>query len=149
MRVPDGSMEIDFAGELINWVDKHLKNRKFKLFVATMMSSQNMFACDFDNEKLHAWMQGIVNALELFGGVPRTLIVDNAKSLVISHKQNRIDYSPILTNLCEYYRINTFVCRTRNPKNKNCIENSMLRFCRHVISPLSMQGPIRALICLI
>ncbi|WP_304947744.1 IS21 family transposase [uncultured Parasutterella sp.] len=143
-RVPGGSMEIDFAGELINWVDKHGKSRKSKLFVATMTFSQKMFACAFDDEKQHSWMQGIVKALEFFGGIPKTLIVDNARSLVMSHKQSRIDYSPILTNLCEYYRINTFACRPRSPKGKNRVENSVLHFYRHVIAPLSMQGPIRA-----
>lgn len=77
-------MEIDFSSELINWVDKHGKSLKSKLFVAAMTLSQKMYACAFDDEKQHSWMQGIVKALEFFGGVPKTLIFDNAKSLVIS-----------------------------------------------------------------
>lgn len=41
-------------------------------------------------------MGGIVKALEFFGGAPKTLIVDNAKSLVVTHGKDKIDYSPIL-----------------------------------------------------
>ena len=143
-RIPGESLEVDFAGDSVTWIDRRGKKRTSRLFLATLTFSQKIYICAFENEKQISWMGGIVKALEFFGGAPKTLIVDNAKSLVVTHGKDKIDYSPILQSLCNYYGISSFACRPGTPKGKNRVENSVTHTYRRVLASLRLNGPIRA-----
>ncbi|PXA69748.1 DDE-type integrase/transposase/recombinase [Vibrio sp. 11986-1-5] len=57
--------------------------RPLKAFVATLGYSRATFVKFFDNERAHAWQQGLKEAFEYFGGVPEQVLCDNAKALII------------------------------------------------------------------
>lgn len=66
-------MEIDFAGDLLPWIDGDGCVQHCKLFVAALPYSNMMFTEAFSNEKQPSWIAGIVDALEYFGAVPSVL----------------------------------------------------------------------------
>lgn len=86
-RISGETKKVDFAGPPIKWTDKRGRKRESRLLLATMIFSQKAFVCAFENEKQPSWMTGVVKAFEFFGGVARTLIVDNAKSLVVNYNR--------------------------------------------------------------
>ena len=62
-RVPGQRMEIDFAGDLLPWIDGDGCIQHCKLFVAALPYSNMMFTEAFSNEKQPSWIAGIVDAL--------------------------------------------------------------------------------------
>ena len=56
-------------------------------------------------------MGGIVKALEFFGGAPKTLIVDNAKSLVVTHGKDKI----VSFNRCAIITVSAHLLADREP----------------------------------
>lgn len=79
---PGEQMQIDFGQVRIAIGDETV--RVF-LFVATLGYSRRGFVCAFRHERQSAWFAGIEAAFAHFGGRVQTLLVDNAKALVIEH----------------------------------------------------------------
>ena len=88
-RVPGQRMEIDFADDLLEWIDNDGCIRHCKLFVAALPYSDMIFTEAFEDEKQASWISGIVDALEYFGAAPECLVMDNALALVASSSKNR------------------------------------------------------------
>jgi len=55
------------------------------LFVATLGYSRRQYVQAFDHERQEAWLAGLEGAFRYFGGVPREVLVDNARALVSRH----------------------------------------------------------------
>jgi transposase len=142
-RLPGEAMEIDFAGKRLLWIDDRGVQHKSKLFVSVLSYSQYMFVWACENEKQINWIQGVNKALEYFGGSPKTLVVDNAKALVISHQGVEVKYHPELKSLCEYYKMTPLACRPRGPKGKNRVENGVSHTYNFIIASLSLDGTPR------
>lgn len=53
------------------------------MFVATLGYSRASYVFFFDHERSDAWLQGLGQAFDYFGGVPREVLFDNAKAVVI------------------------------------------------------------------
>lgn len=54
-------------------------------FVATLGYSRRGCVAVFLHERQSAWLQGLEGALRHFGGVPREVLLDNARALVDEH----------------------------------------------------------------
>lgn len=79
---PGRQMQIDFGtaracvgGELVT----------VSLFVATLGYSRRLYVEAFGHERQSAWLGGMEGAFRHFGGVPETVLMDNAKALVTHH----------------------------------------------------------------
>lgn len=79
---PCEQMQIDFGQVRVAIGDESM--RVF-LFAATLGYSRRGFVCAFRHERQSAWFAGIEAAFAHFGGRVQTLLVDNAKALVIEH----------------------------------------------------------------
>ncbi len=55
------------------------------LFVATLGYSRLLYAQPFRHERQSAWLAGLEAAFHHFGGVPREVLLDNARALVEHH----------------------------------------------------------------
>ena len=55
------------------------------LFVLVLGYSRRIHVELFPDQKLGSWLKGTENAFRRFGGVPRSVLTDNAKALVVSH----------------------------------------------------------------
>ncbi|MCA9858045.1 MAG: transposase, partial [Dehalococcoidia bacterium] len=77
---PGEQMQIDFGEK---WVDIAGDPTRVFLLVAVLSHSRRLFVKPFLNQRSDDWREGIAAAFRHFGGVPRTLLGDNAKALVL------------------------------------------------------------------
>lgn len=58
---------------------------KVFLFVATLGYSRRLHVRAYGHEKQDSWFDGMESAFRTFGGVPREVLLDNAKALILHH----------------------------------------------------------------
>ena len=58
---------------------------KVFFFVATLGYSRRLFVRAFGHEKQESWFAGMEGAFRAFGGVPREVLLDNARALILHH----------------------------------------------------------------
>lgn len=141
-RIPGERMEIDFAGDKIEWVDRDGVIRQSKLFVASLPYSCMLFTEAFEDESQNSWIDGIVDALEYFGAAPQVLVMDNAKALVKLPGWHEAEAQSAIRSLCSYYGMQPWACKPRTPKQKNRVEAAVNDVERWVIAQMSLDQPI-------
>ncbi|SUA60358.1 Transposase and inactivated derivatives [Oligella urethralis] len=116
---PGEQLQVDFT---------HIKRGKkppLKAFVATLGYSRASYVHFFDNERSESWLTGLRQCFDFFGGVPREVLFDNAKSIIIArdaygHGQHR--WHPELLDLAKEYGFKPRVCRPYRAKTKGKVE---------------------------
>lgn len=78
---PGRQMQIDFGQKLVRIAAVLVR---VHLLVAVLSYSRRLFVKAFLSERQDDWREGIGLAFEHFGGVPQTVLGDNAKALVVS-----------------------------------------------------------------
>jgi transposase len=58
---------------------------KVFLFVATLGYSRRLHVRAYGHEKQDSWFDGMESAFRAFGGIPREVLLDNAKALILHH----------------------------------------------------------------
>ena len=76
---PGDQLQIDFGQKRLQIAGVRVR---IFLLVAVLSYSRRLFVKAFLNERGADWREGIAAALTYFGGVPRTLLGDNARPLV-------------------------------------------------------------------
>jgi transposase len=61
-----------------------------KAFVATLGYSRATFVHFYDHERSEAWLDGLRRAFDFFSGVPKEVLFDNAKTIMI--KRDALGY---------------------------------------------------------
>ena len=79
---PGYQLQIDF-GERQVWIGGDKK--RVTLFVATLGCSRRMHVRVFVGERQRHWFEGLESTFEEIGGVPETVLLDNARALVKYH----------------------------------------------------------------
>jgi transposase len=109
-------------------------------FVATLGFSRATFVRFSDSEQFADWRAGLLAAFEYFGGVPRHVLFDNAKSVIIE----RDAYGPGLhrwhAGMLEVARDMSFqlkVCRPYRARTKGKVERFNGYLKRSFLVPLS------------
>src|SRR5512144_1267457 len=83
LRDPPGQqLQIDFGSTFVPIGGEVMR---VYLFVATLGYSRRGFVAAFRHERQSAWFEGLEAAFRHFGGVPREVLLDNAKPLVVRH----------------------------------------------------------------
>lgn len=96
-----------------------------KAFVATLGYSRASFVKFYDNELTESWIDGIKEACEFFGGVPKEILCDNAKALIVSRDcygegQHKIGDDFLALSKDYGFKIRT--CRPYRAKTKGKVE---------------------------
>jgi transposase len=116
-------------------------------FVATLGYSRAGFLRFADNARIETLVGDLLGALEYFGGVPREVLCDNAKTVVLKRHAYGRDlhrFHPKLWDMAHSYGFRLRLCRPYRAKTKGKVE----RFIRYVrdsfyvplASRLSMHG---------
>lgn len=143
--IPGDVMEIDYAGDDLVWVDEYAEVHRDRVFVAALPSSGLIFAQAYESEQQQFWIQGIIEALQYFGGAPKNLVMDNAKALVRHANWTQGDIQPVILDLCEHYGMNAQTCRVHHPRDKNRVEASVNMVECWIIGKLHLQADEHAL----
>jgi hypothetical protein len=79
---PGHQLQIDFGESRVGIAGERVR---VHLFVATLGYSRRLFVRAFGHERQSAWFDGLEAAFGHFGGVPREVLLDNARALVEHH----------------------------------------------------------------
>jgi transposase len=116
--LPGQQMQIDFT-------TIRGGKRPLKAFVATLGYSRATFVKFFDNERAHAWQQGLREAFEYFGGVPEQVLCDNAKALIIerdAYAQGEHKLHDEMLQMSKDYGFKLVACKPYRAKTKGKVE---------------------------
>ncbi|MGE4781720.1 IS21 family transposase [Yersinia enterocolitica] len=123
---PGEQMQVDFT------VIRQGRN-PLLAFVATLGWSRATFVRFYPRQDTAAWCDGIEQALLAFGGTPRHLLFDNAKTIILErdvYGDGRHRWNPPLLALAEKYGFTPRVCRPYRAQTKGKVER-FNRYLKH------------------
>lgn len=130
---PGQQMQVDFT------TIKRGRN-KLKGFVATLGYSRACYVCFSEHEKQEDWVAGIEGALSYFGGVPKDILFDNAKCIMIerdAYGEGQHRWNSKLLQLSSDYGFRLRACRPYRAKTKGKVERFNGYLKHSFITPLA------------
>jgi transposase len=118
---PGAQMQIDFGQKLV-WLGDALV--RVYLLVAVLSYSRRLFVKPFLAERQDDWLEGIACAFRRFGGVPQTLLGDNARSLVVAHNRvaRTVTFHPSYLAFCRDWDVVPRACAPYRARTKGKTE---------------------------
>lgn len=134
---PAEVMQVDFAGSEMHYVDADTGQRiGCQVLVCVLPYSGMTFCIAMPSQKQEDFVDGLVRALEYFGGVPQSILTDNLRSSV--KKANR--YEPSFTELMEqlalHYGFTLTATRAYKPRDKATVEGAVSIVYRRIYARL-------------
>ena len=99
-------------------------------FVFVLAWSRAMYARFMLDATLEAFMRGHVLAFEALGGVPREILYDNLKSVVLERVGDHIRFHPRILDLAGYYCFAPKPCAPYRGNEKGKVER-LIQYLRH------------------
>jgi transposase len=130
-------MQVDFAGKKLSWFDPTTAEKiEGEVLVATLPFSGMTFVRVLYSQKQEEFVDAIGLALEYFGGVPKTLKLDNLKAGVIKADRYEPTFNKLLLELCNHYKMGLDAARARKPKDKPHVERHVALVYQRIFAPL-------------
>ncbi len=104
--------------------------RRLSAFVLTLSYSRMLYLEFFFDQTLENFFLGHVHAFAHWHGVPRTILFDNLKSVVLERFGNAIHFHPRLLELCAHYHFEPRPCRPARGNEKGRVERA-IQYVRH------------------
>lgn len=111
-----------------------------KALVATLGYSRASYVRFSQYERQDDWLTGIREAFHFFGGVPKHLLLDNAKCLVLEHNgygKGQHRWNPALWDLAKTYGCQLRACRPYRAQTKGKVERFNGYLKRSFVLPLA------------
>lgn len=117
MQIDFGQKQVRIAGVLV----------RVHLLVAVLSHSRRLFVKAFLSERQDDWREGIAEAFRRFGGVPRTLLGDNARALVLGreHVAGTVVFHPGYLAFCRDWDVTPRACRPYRARTKGKTESGV------------------------
>lgn len=114
---PGDQLQIDF-GERAVLIAGGTERCYF--FVATLGYSRRPHVRVFRHARQTAWLEGLESAFRAFGGVPRTVLVDNAKPLVLTHDPvtREVAFHPRFLAFAQHWGVRPVACAPYRARTK-------------------------------
>ncbi len=104
--------------------------RSLSCFVMVLGHCRAMYARFFYDQQLENFLRGHVLAFEEFGGVPRELLYDNLKSVVLERVGDHIRFHDKLLELAGHYHFEPKPCAPYRANEKGKVERA-IQYLRH------------------
>ncbi|MEM6792213.1 MAG: IS21 family transposase [Myxococcota bacterium] len=105
-------------------------SRSLSCFVMVLSWSRAMYARFTLDQRMESFLQSHVQAFEALGGVPRTLLYDNLKSVVLERHGEHVRYHDRLLELAGHYHFAPKPCAPYRANEKGKVERA-IRYLRH------------------
>lgn len=130
------------AGQQLQADFTTIKRGKYKLkaFVATLGFSRASYVRFSEYEKQEDWLSGIEGALNYFTGVPKEILFDNAKCIMIerdAYGEGRHRWNDKLLQMANDYGFRLRACRPYRAKTKGKVERFNGYLKNSFITPLA------------
>jgi transposase len=121
---PGKQMQIDFG---VATVEIGGEKMAVHLFVATLGHSRLGFVAAFSHERQSAWFAGMEGAFAHYGGIPREVLMDNAKPLVDRHnvQTREVIFNERLHAFARHWGFTPKACAPYRPRTKGKDENGV------------------------
>lgn len=121
---PGEQMQIDFGEKKVR-IGGHVV--VVHLMAAVLGYSRRIFVKAFLCERAEDWREGIAAAFRRFGGVTRTLLVDNTRCLVKGRdvESKTLVLHPGLVELCKNFGCSVRACAPYRARTKGKVENGV------------------------
>src|SRR5436190_15828754 len=118
---PGDQLQIDFGQKRLQIAGVRIR---IFLLVAVLSYSRRLFVKAFLNERGDDWREGIAAAFTHFGGVPRTLLGDNARALVLGrdHATGTVSFHPAYLAFCRDWDVQPRACAPYRARTKGKTE---------------------------
>lgn len=136
---PGDQLQVDFGQKRVriggDWV------RVF-LLVAVLSYSRRLFVKAFLNERQDDWREGIAAALLHFGGVPRTILGDNARALVVGRDRatGTVVFHPAYLAFCRDWDVQPRACAPYRARTKGKTEAGVKYVKRNGLADLAFDS---------
>jgi transposase len=104
--------------------------RRLSCFVLTLSYSRALYLEFFLDQSLENLLRGHVNAFNEGGAVPRVVIYDNLRSVVLERRGDAVHFHPRLLELCAHYHFAPRPCRPARGNEKGRVERA-IQYIRH------------------
>ena len=130
---PGHQMQIDFGEK---WVVLHGLRTKIHVLTAVLGYSRRLFVKVFLSERQDDWLEGIAEAFQHFGGVPHTLLCDNARALVTDRDDvsGEVYFNPAFLQFCRDWGVTPRACRPYRARTKGKVESGVKYVKRNAIA---------------
>ena len=114
---PGQQLQIDFGERTV--VIAGVKERVY-CFVATLGYSRRLHVRVFLHARQTAWLEGLESTFTAFGGVPETVLLDNAKALVLRHvvATREVTFHPRLLAFAQHWGFRPIACAPYRAQTK-------------------------------
>ncbi len=114
---PGEQLQIDFGERRVE-IDG--APEKLYFFVATLGYSRRVHVRVFRHERQSAWLDGLESAFRAFGGVCETVLLDNAKALVLTPRKDGTPavFHPRLLAFAQHWGFRPVACAPYRPRTK-------------------------------
>jgi len=104
--------------------------RPLSVFAMTLSWSRALFIDFAFDQQMETFLRMHRRALEFFGGVPRQIVYDNLKSVVLHHVGSTVQFNPRFLGFAGHYLFEPRAAPVRYPQYKGGVE-SVIKYIRH------------------
>ena len=121
---PGDQLQIDFGTKQVTIGGER---RRVKMFVATLGWSRMAYVAAYEDEQQRAWLDGLESSFHHFDGVPRTVLMDNPKALVLKPRgaHRAPEFHPRVTAFANYWGFDPRACWSNRPQTKGKVEHGV------------------------
>jgi transposase len=118
---PGDQLQIDFGQKRLRIAGARVR---IFLLVAVLSYSRRLFVKAFLNERGDDWREGIAAGFTHFGGLPRTLLGDNARALVLGRDRatGTVSFHPTYLAFCRDWDVQPRACAPYRARTKGKTE---------------------------
>lgn len=121
---PGHQMQIDFGEKKVS-IGGRIE--RVLLFVAVLAYSRRIYVRAFRSQRHDDWREGLAGAFRHFGGVPQTVLVDNARALVLDRRGDggTARLHPAFDAFCRDWGVMVRACRPYRARTKGKTERGV------------------------
>ncbi len=119
---PGHQLQIDFGEKLVTIAGVRTK---VMLFVGVLSYSRRCYVRAFRRQQHDDWREGLAGAFRHFGGVPQTVLVDNAKALIVDRVGDVAVVHPAFAAFCADWGTTVQACKPYRARTKGKTERGV------------------------
>ncbi|HUK89674.1 MAG TPA: IS21 family transposase [Blastocatellia bacterium] len=104
--------------------------RRLSCFVLTLSYSRALWLEFFFDQYIESFLLGHIHAFEDWGGVPRNILYDNLRAVVLDRHRDAVKFHPRILELCAHYHFDPRPCRPARGNEKGRVERA-IQYIRH------------------
>ena len=99
--------------------------RKLSCFVVTLSYSRAIYLEFFFDQQIESFIRGHINAFDDWKGVPRVLLYDNLRSVILERRGDAVHFNPRFVQMQSHYHFQAKPCQVRAAQQKGRVERAI------------------------